>query len=189
MILAVDPGLGTFGWAIVTPRTGAVVACGVLISKPDPKLGKHADRVRRAERQAEAVDALITTHRCGLIAAEEMSFAPRSSAAAKIGIGLSWGNLIGLARARTGRTVFAIPPKTWQRAVVPAAVGEAERAAIDYARVERELADYVDCRDTGLLAVAPSNRNHAIDAVGLGVYTAIRGPQVFHGERAVEVVR
>lgn len=187
MILAVDPGLGTFGWAVVRPHLGAVVACGVLIAKPDPKLSKHADRERRAEAQAELLVRLARAHAVTMLAAEEMSFAPRGSAAAKIGIGLSWGNLIGIARALELRRV-TIPPKTWQRAIVPARSGEKKSAAIDYACVCRELAVFVDAHATGLDRVAESQKNHALDACGIGVVAALRymppaAPAPFHVKR------
>lgn len=174
MILAVDPGIATCGWAVVHPRTGAAVACGVLVQRPDPKLGAHVDRRRRAQAQAELVVQLLDVHGITRIAAEEMSFAPRSSAAAKIGIGLSWGNLVGIAQARFGRPVEVIAPKTWQRAIVPAEAGEDVRAAIDYAKVYAALERYVDARATGLDRIAPSQRSHALDAVGVGVCVALR---------------
>lgn len=171
MILAVDPGLATFGWSIVTPRTGAVRACGVLIQKPNPKPSKHVDRVRRADVQAEQLEILIRRWKVHTIAIEEMSFAPRAQAAAKIGIGLSWGVVIGLCRA-VGLARRVIPPKTWQRAIVPAAPGEKRTAAIDYAVVYRELRTYVDC-DRLLADVCESSRSHALDASGIGIYAAL----------------
>ncbi len=171
-ILAVDPGLGTFGWAVVA-RTGAVIACGVLVSAPDPKLGKHTDRVQRARAQARTITDLVRLHRIRHIAAEQMSFAPRSSAAAKIGIGMSWGSVIGVATASDIELV-AVPPKTWQRAIVPAAIGEKDAAAIDYALVFKALSEFVDMKATGLDRIAKGKRNHALDAIGIGVYAALR---------------
>lgn len=182
MILAVDPGLATFGWAVVA-RTGAVRACGVLVSKPDPKRTKAADRVRRASDQAALVQRLASTYLARAIVAETMSFAPRSSASAKIGIGMSWGGLIGVAAAR-GVPLLDVPPKTWQRAIVPAAPGESDRAAIDYDQVFTALAAYVDPNATGLAAVPKGQRNHALDACGVGVYAALLlVPQLNGGAR------
>ncbi len=171
MILAVDPGIRSFGWAIVAPRTGEVIACDALIQEVDDDLTKHSDRERRAATQAELLGELVRTHKVFTLAAEEMSFAPRGSAASKIGIGLSWGVLIGIASAYAlvRRT---IPPKTWQRAVVPPMPGEKRSAAIDYERVYRELRRYVDC-DRLLADVCESHRNHALDACGVGVYAAL----------------
>ena len=173
VILAIDGGLATFGWAIVAPGAGSVIACGVLIQKPDPNLGVLADRKRRASNQADLIARLLVDHRITTVAVEEMSFAPRSSANAKIGIGLSWGLVLGAAHAQGARHVV-IPPKTWQRAIVPAAVGESDRAAIGYELVYAALATYVDHQATGLDRIAKSQRNHALDAVGIGVYAALR---------------
>ncbi len=173
MILALDTGLATFGWAIVAPRTGAVSACGVLLQKPNPKLGKHDDRLRRVTAQAHLLNDLIRTWKVWCVAAEEMSFAPRSSATAKIGIGLSWGNVVGLASAYSARFIV-IPPKTWQRAIVPAKVGEKETAAIPYELVFKALTEFVDLKATGLDKIANGLRNHALDAVGIGVFAALK---------------
>lgn len=171
MILGIDPGIATFGWAIVAPRNGAVVACGVLVQAVDDELSKHADREHRADEQAIKLAGIVRGRGITSIAVEEMSFAPKGSAASKIGIGLSWGVVIGVSRsfAIPRRT---IPPKTWQRAIVPAAPGEKRTAAIDYARVYRELRTYVDC-DRLLAGVTESKRNHALDACGVGVYAAL----------------
>lgn len=171
MILAVDPGIRTFGWAIVTPGTGRVVHCGVLIQDKDPKQTTHADRETRADHQALTLTRMVREHCIRMIAAEEMSFAPRAQAAAKIGIGLSWGVVIAIARAH-GLPRRTIPPKTWQRAIIPVQHGEKRTAAINYERVYAELEVYVDC-DRLLAGVAASHRNHALDACGVGVYAAI----------------
>jgi Holliday junction resolvasome RuvABC endonuclease subunit len=174
VILAIDGGLATFGYAIVVPGNGTVLACGVLIQKPRAKeLGVLVDRKRRASNQADLLARILREYRIGTIAVEEMSFAPRSSANAKIGIGLSWGLVLGAAHAR-GAAHVVIPPKTWQRAIVPADLGEKDRDAIDYARVYAALAAYVDHRATGLDQIAKGQRNHALDAVGIGVYAALR---------------
>lgn len=182
MILGVDPGLATLGWAIVTPESGAVVACGVLVQKPDPKLTKHADRVRRTQVQSSLLSELVAKHSIGAVAAETMSFAPRAQAAAKIGIGMSWGSLVGLAAA-FGIPLRDVSPKTWQRAVVPADVnaGEKKTDAIAYERVYAELARYVDCAQM-LADVPQGQRNHALDACGVGVFAAIV-PEVFNVKR------
>lgn len=181
MILAIDPGIATFGWAIVTPRTGAVEACGVLVQPVDDKLSKLDDRERRADEQAIKISGIIRGRGITQIAVEEMSFAPKGSAASKIGIGLSWGNVIMASRA-FGIPRRKIPPKTWQRAIVPAAPGEKRNAAIDYERVYRELALYVDC-DRLLAGVPESKRNHALDACGVGVYAALVDERMFPVKR------
>lgn len=171
MILGVDGGIRTFGWAIVAPATGRVEACGVLIQDVDDELSKHADREARADEQAIKLSSIVRGRGITTIAVEEMSFAPKGSAASKIGIGLSWGVVIGVSRAY-GIPRRTIPPKTWQRAIVPAAPGEKRTAAIDYAKVYAELRNYVDC-DRLLEGVAESHRTHALDACGVAIYAAL----------------
>lgn len=175
MILSTDGGIATFGWAVVTPRTGRVVACGVLIQPArTDQYGVHEDRVRRASNQAAMLDRVITDHGVTRIAAEEMSFPPRSSAAAKVGIGLSWGSLIGLAHGRLENTaIIVVPPKTWQRAIVPAKPGAKKSDAINYAEVYAALERYVDVAELGLDQVPEKQRIHGFDAAGAGVYAAL----------------
>lgn len=173
MILAIDGGLATFGWAVINPRLAYVEACGVLIQKPDPKLGVHADRQRRAGAQAALITSLMARLDFETFAIEEPSFAPRSSASAKIGIGMSWGVAQGLAWAARAE-LRVLPPKVWQRAIIPAEPGENPRAAIPYERVAAALEAYVDLRATGLDQIAKGQRNHAMDAIGIGVYAALR---------------
>lgn len=172
MILSLDPGLATFGWAVVQSHTGRVIDCGVLLSKPKPKLTKAADRVRRATDQALLLRGVARRHGVELVVAETMSFAPRSSAAAKIGIGLSWGVAVGVA-AMLEVELRDLPPKTWQRAIVPAAAGESDAAAIDYERVFAELGRYVDARAFGIDTLSDANRTHVLDAIGIGVFAAV----------------
>lgn len=171
MILGIDGGLRTFGYGVVVPRTGRVIAAGALIQEVDDTLSKHADRERRAQVQADLVVHLIRTHGIDTLAVEEMSFAPKGSAASKIGIGMSAGVVIAISRA-LGLRRRTIPPKTWQRAIVPSEPGEKRSAAIDYKRVYRELEIYVDCERL-LASVAPSHRSHALDGCGVGVYAAL----------------
>lgn len=171
MILGLDGGLRTFGYGVVTPRTGRVIAAGALIQDIDETLSKHADRERRTELQADLIVHLVRRYGVHTIAVEEMSFAPKGSAASKIGIGMSAGDVIGICRA-LGIRRRTIPPKTWQRAIIPARPGEKRTAAIDYKRVYAELELYVDC-DRLLATVAPCNRTHALDGCGVGVYAAL----------------
>jgi len=173
VILAIDGGLATFGYAVIDPRTIAIRACGVLIQKPDPKIGVHADRQRRAANQGALITRLMSEYYFATFAIEEPSFAPRSSASAKIGIGMSWGLAQGLA-ASINAALHVLPPKLWQRAIVPAEPGENPRAAIPYERVAAALDAYVDLRETGLDRIAKGQRNHAMDAIGIGVYAALR---------------
>lgn len=169
MILAVDPGLATCGWAVVDSRA-RVVDLGVVLSKPNARLGKNDDRVVRARAQATALELVLAEHNCGVLAAEAMSFPRRVQVAAVQSICLSWGVLVGLASSWE-IPIAAVQPKAWEHAVV------ATEGKVDYEAVSLAIVDYV-ARFPGpigkLGAISKGARNHAIDAVGIGLYTALR---------------
>lgn len=169
MILAIDPGLATCGWAIVAPKTGRVRGLGVLTSSPSSGIDESTDRARRAWDQAHALGSLYRANGCTALAAEAMSFGgpPKARFAMAIALGLSWGALAALAR-ELGAPLYEVTPKEWQHAVDPE-IGE----KIDYDRLYRRLARFVSSMVASqLTAIVPNLRNHAIDAVGVGLYTA-----------------
>lgn len=179
MLIAVDPGLATFGYAVLDER-GVVHDLGVVTSESSAKkLGKHRDRRERLRLQARALDAVMRRWGArGLLTlvAEEMSF-KRGKLTQIISMALSWGDLVGLAVAH-GAADRAIPPKTWQRALFDPDELAAMGTSTDYARVEAKLSEYAteQCRDK-LAAIARSKRNHALDAIGVGVYAAMTPEQ------------
>lgn len=168
MILAIDGGLGTFGWAAVRPRTGVVVALGELHQLPRTREGVHADRLRRLHQQAILLHGLVTAYGVTMIVAEEPSFAKPTPAVVASAMGC-WGVVLGVAAAHVLPMPSRVAPKAWQRAVL-----NIDGGACDYAIVEQKLAAYVvgEARDR-LLAIPRSRRNHPLDAVGIGVYAAL----------------
>lgn len=170
-ILAVDPGLCDLGWAVVEPRTGRVLDLGVVHQERNDKLAKSTCRAQRLHRQAVALHRAATTHRCSVLAAEAMSFNPRRFTMA-LGLGMSWGGITALGVA-LGLELYELPPKQWQHAVTGVAKGK-----VDYDDVARRLADYLHGNAAIALAgVKPALRTHALDAVGVGVFTALRPEQ------------
>jgi len=171
VILAVDPGLQDLGWAVVEPRTGRVLDLGVVHQERDEKLAKSTCRARRLQRQAIELHRVATQQRCRSLAAEAMSFNRRRFTMA-LGLGLSWGGLTALAVAR-GLDLYELPPKRWQHAVTGAARGK-----VDYDDVARRIADYLHGDAAIALAgIKPVLRTHALDAVGVGIFTALRPEQ------------
>ena len=77
VILALDPGTANLGWAVVAPRTGAVLELGVVAQKPDPDLAKSTDRSARVHVQAVLYREFAGRHRITAIAAEAAGFNPR----------------------------------------------------------------------------------------------------------------
>lgn len=179
MILAPDPGLCDLGWSVVAPRTGRVAEVGQLHQDRDPELDESTCRARRLWRQAELLVAVIRRCRCTAIAAEAPSFGgpPKARFAMAISLGLSFGDLVGIAVA-CGIAMYQVPPKRWQHAVLGREPGD--RAAVDYDEVFRRLADFIGRTGTAaeqLAAIPPGRRNHALDSVGVGVFAALRPEQ------------
>jgi Holliday junction resolvasome RuvABC endonuclease subunit len=173
VILAVDPGLATCGWAVLDDA-GRVSNLGVIITERDSVVSEATDRARRAAHQGAVLAELVHRYNCGAIACEAMSFGGPPSARyhMAISVGLSWGVVTGIART-TGIALYSVPPKLWQRAVQPEA-----KKKIDYPKLEAALAAYVD--EHAMLALAvitKSHRNHPLDAVGIGLFVALRREQ------------
>lgn len=168
VILAVDTGMATCGWAVVEPRTGIVLDLGIVTSEPSPTLGKQADRVARMQHQATQLEHVIARHNCGVLAAETLSFPPRGKTNAVAAVCLCWGLLVGLSTSHS-IPLHAITPKQWQHAVL------ASDSKIDYEQVFEALHHYVEGQAhvaSKLLRIPKSKRNHVLDAVAVGVYAA-----------------
>lgn len=162
MILAVDPGIASCGWAVVRPKTGRVVDLGVVISEPG--VGeKSTDRARRITRLADKLADVIEDHDCDAIAAEQMLFHGKINAV--VSQLLPWGALLGLAAA-LDLDVLEVPAKVWQPAVLGRVVPYDELAD----KLRAFVASQVELK---LLAIARSKRTHALDAVGVGLYAAL----------------
>jgi len=171
-ILGLDPGTADLGWSVVAPRTGRVLELGVVAQEPDPKLAKSTDRSSRVHVQARLYRELVQRHRITKIVAEAASFSPHRFTMA-VGLCMSIGALTGVAAA-LGLELYELPPKRWQAAIVgtPGAKGK-----VDYDDVFRRLAEFIGREGRAaeqLAAIKEEDRNHALDAVGIGVFTALR---------------
>jgi Holliday junction resolvasome RuvABC endonuclease subunit len=163
VILGLDPGLASCGWAIVAPGTGRVVDLGVIVTEPDPAIAKSTDRARRVLAIVGTMGELVATHHVTAIAAEAaLTFGHVGAAAAQ---NLCWGAVIGLTHA-LGLELVEVVAKQWQRAIVPGA------GKVTYALVESALAGYLGPQ---LERLPKAQRTHAADAVGIGLYAAFRG--------------
>ena len=172
MILAIDPGLATCGWAVVVPGSGEVLEIGTIITPPITGLDEWTDRMRRLDSQAEVLEAVARRHGCSTIAAEEASLGgpPRSRLGMAIALCSSWGHIVGLSRALRA-SLFAVPPKVWQHAIQPG------RRKVDYDALFRSMAEHVALHaipSGQLRAIKACDRNHALDACGVGMLAALR---------------
>lgn len=175
MILALDPALATLGWAIVTPRTGRVVELGVRIAAADRCDGVNEDRLARLDTHATALLAIARRHRVTAIEAEAISLPRKGGVDVYASQFLVWGMLVGVARSLGLARPRGIAPARWQRAVEP---DDELRKREGYAAIEAALAAFVGEQGRAaeqLAAIARSQRNHALDAAGVGVFVAVRG--------------
>lgn len=162
MILAVDPGLASCGWAVVEQTSARVIDFGVITTEPDKAIPKSTDRARRAATLARELDARAALHRCDVISAESMLlFGNVNAATSQV---LCWGALIALAHVH-GMGVVEVRAKDWQHAVMPGT------KKVSYPKLERALTSFVGSR---IERIEKQLRTHALDAVGIGIYTALR---------------
>jgi hypothetical protein len=173
VILGVDPGLATCGWAVLD-HAGRVADLGVVLQGPDAELDEAVCRARRANVQAAALHAVAVRYGCTVIGCEAMSFGgpPKARFAMAISVGLSWGGVSAIATA-LGCELYSVPPKVWERAVQPTTTRK-----VDYPKLEAALSRYVSehARES-LAAISKATRNHALDAVGIGMFVALRREQ------------
>lgn len=180
MILGIDPAIATLGWAIVEPRRCEVVELGVRIAKPDKRArrlrGINEERLDRLDAHATALIAICLRRRVTRIASEAISLPRAGGIDVHASAFLVWGMLIGLARALGLSRPRAVVPLAWQRAVVP---DDEVRKRLGYPAVESALADFVDEGPASeqLAAIPPGQRNHALDAGGVGLFDALHPAQ------------
>jgi len=169
VILAVDPGLNKCGWAVVRPKTGAIVELGVIVLERENAYDISTDRIQRLAVQAHILAGAVDRHGCDRVIGEAITLGGpvHIKLAMAIGLHLSWGGLTELARSR-GLPLFEVPPKVWEHAVQPG------RDKIDYDSLERAMAKHVGPQVGGQLACIPEGeRNHALDACGIGMLLAL----------------
>ena len=173
-ILALDPGTQDLGWSVVAPHTGRVLELGVVHQEPDAELAKSTDRAARVHVQAVLCRDLVQRYDVRAIAHEAASFNPRRFAMTA-GLCMSIGALTGLAAA-LGIALYELPPKRWQGAILGREPGA--KGKIDYDQVERRLIEFIAAGGgtaaEQLAAIPAGRRNHARDATGVGVFTALR---------------
>jgi len=162
-----------------------VLELGVVHQERDDSFAKSTDRQARVHVQSALIRDLVRRHQVRGVVAEAASFNPRRFTMA-VGLCMSIGALTGAAAALE-LELYELPPKRWQAAILgrePNAKGK-----IDYDEVFRRVAAYVG--DGGsweasvqLAAIPAARRNHALDAVGVGVFAAARPDEVTRiGER------
>jgi hypothetical protein len=171
MILGVDSGLATFGWALLDDSCCSFVDLGVVIApKTDDPV--TLDRARRCvphsrllAKKAQGVSVIVV---------ERMSFPPGAGMNAAVPIALSWGVVIGVhAMLEPSPKLLTIAPQRWQREVLPHA-----GRAIDYAELAYVAGQHLLRRHpkawSMLQRIDEKHHNHAIDAAMIALVAALR---------------
>jgi Holliday junction resolvasome RuvABC endonuclease subunit len=168
VILGVDPGYASCGWAVITPRTGLPVAIGVIETEQNKRVEKSTDRARRVSEVGRELVAIARQHGCTRIAAEQaLGHGAAAAVAANL---LPWGVLVGIA-VTLDIELYEVPAKIWQHAVLPG-LGKGK---VDYDELARHLLWFAHkhCSEA-LAAIAKPKRTHAIDGMGVGMFAALR---------------
>lgn len=197
MILAVDPGYAKCGWALVDPTTGRPAELGVIVTHahPDVKrsvkvpgqkkrarvgtVDQSTDRARRMRVVCRRLRELVAGKPITAIAAEQMLvFGAAAAISANI---LPWGAVTMLADV-LDVPIVEVVARTWQHAVLGTVVEPGKKTPrVSYQKLERAMAAFIG-RHAGsaLEAIDKDLRNHAIDAVGVGMLAALRPSDARH---------
>jgi hypothetical protein len=182
MILGIDNGTATCGWALLDETTCEFVDMGVVIQpKRDDSRTVTLERERRANLQAQILASKAPG--ASTIVLEQMSFASgppcklckrRGHANAMISVGMSWGIVLGIVAMLDPRPrLLTIAPQRWQREVLPNA-----GRSVDYDELARIAAHHLLLRHPKAVAalgrINASDRNHAVDAAMIALVAGLR---------------
>lgn len=167
MILAIDTGTATLGWSLVS-RRGMVHDLGALLLPATKGKLVHDEFERRCERQVDELLKLLPG--VTLLVGEALSFARSSKATASVS--LCWGMLVAMTRL-SGIPRWRVSPKRWQHALLDTP----SRVAVDYPVLARRLREHITRTGTprarsAVAALSAAASTHALDAAGIGIYTA-----------------
>jgi Holliday junction resolvasome RuvABC endonuclease subunit len=175
VILGIDTGLATCGWALLDEQTKSFVDLGVVISPPmDERV--TLDRARRCNKQASVLAEKVRGVSCVVV--ERMSFPQdgkgRALVNACVPISLSWGVVLGLVAMLDPKPrLLTIAPQRWQREVLPNT-----GRSVDYELLAQRAAEHIlkfhPLVAAKLLALKQAERSHAIDAAMIALCGALR---------------
>lgn len=166
VILGIDTAIATCGWSVVDPRSCAIVDFGVIETSRDARADKSTDFGRRSAIVSAALKSTIAAHGVRRIAAEQaLLYGATNAVVSQV---VTAGALVGLSVALDLELVEVVAVE-WQRAVLgldPKAKGK-----VPYERVVSELELLAGSR---LLRLPKPLRTHALDAIGVGAFAALR---------------
>ena len=174
MILGIDGGLATCGWALLDDARCEFVDLGVIMQpkRDDSARTMTLERARRLTVQARVIAQKAPG--CSRIVVEQMSLPVGGSVNAVVGIALSWGALVGIVAMTEPRPhLLTIAPQRWQREVVPYAGKQ-----VDYDELAEAAAAHILRRHprahAALMRIPMSYRSHALDAAMITLVGALR---------------
>jgi Holliday junction resolvasome RuvABC endonuclease subunit len=198
MLLDVDPGYAKCGWAITDPANGRPVALGVIVTHAHPDvvrsvkvpgqkkrqrvgtIKQSTDRARRMRVVCRRLRTIVTDWNAAhpdrpitAIAVEQMlDFGAAAAVAANQ---LPWGAVTMLADL-LDVALAEVTARTWQHAVLGTAIEPGKKTPkVNYNALERAMAAFIGRHCAAALeAIDEGVRNHAIDAVGVGMLAALR---------------
>lgn len=173
MILGVDGGMATGGWALLDEQRCEFLDLGVWTTSKSCDELVSLDRARRCNVHADILAE--KSMGCATIVVERISLPPGGGANAMVPISMSWGVIIGIRamHQQPKPRLLTISPQKWQREVLPSGKGE-----VDYDRLALAAGAHILRRHpkaaAKLARIRESERNHAIDAAMIALCGALR---------------
>lgn len=171
MILGLDTGIATCGWALLDENKCELVDTGVLIQPQSEGKTITLDRLERSNAAAK----VIAKHAPGssAIVVEQLSLG-MPGAIAKLNVGLCWGVVIGVVAMLDPRPrLLTVSPQRWQRMVLPHSGKRVDYDEIASVAVEFILSKHPRA-GRSLESIPKRHRSHAIDACMLALVGALR---------------
>lgn len=171
IILGVDTGISTAGWALLDETRCSFVDLGVLIQKPIEGAKLTLDRIQRSNALANVLARYAPG--CKMVVVEQLSLG-MPGAIAKLSVGLAWGVVLGIAATLDpAPKLLTIAPQRWQREVLPNAGRK-----VDYDELARSAGAHLLARHpraaAALERIPEKHQNHAIDAAMIALCGALR---------------
>lgn len=173
MILGLDTGLKTCGWALLDERRCSFLDLGVVIQPQKKHLARTVtlERARRANIQAGIIAAKAPG--CSTVVVEQLSMGV-GGRIAQVSIGISWGIVLGVVATLPERPrLLTIAPQVWQREVCPSVKGK-----VDYETLATAVGWHILKRHPlaaeALRKIDDDHKQHAIDAAMIALVGALR---------------
>lgn len=160
-ILGCDPGLATFGTAVVEVGSDGQPRVMFMETFTSEKMTKKTrmtnadDRIIRLRQFMNWFKEIVGEHRPDLVAVE--TFSPPRNASAAAAVAMVWGSLLAMLEERRLSLVHATPQE-WRKTLSPSDPDEKTVHAL------------VTTKTSCPLPALKGHRPHALDAAGVGLW-------------------